>query len=88
MPTSIANQESGINIIVSPNPSNGLLNITGVNEESKIQVYDLVGKKIHESTIRSNTHTIDLSNESKGIYVYKITNTQSNNTIQGKLLID
>jgi len=88
VPTSIATQESGINIIVSPNPSNGLLNITGVNEESKIQVYDLVGKKIHESTIRSNAHTIDLNNESKGIYLYKIISTQNNNIIQGKLLLD
>ena len=70
------------NILVYPNPSKGIFNITFGNiQPTTIDVYDLSGKIIlSKKDIQvSNIETsIDLSNASQGIYFVKITaNNQS-----------
>jgi hypothetical protein len=65
------------NIVVYPNPSKGIFNISlGNIQPTAIDVYDLTGKVIlSKSAIQSSNieTSIDLSNAATGIYFVKIT---------------
>lgn len=70
------------NILLYPNPSKGIFNlVTGANEVSAIEVYDVTGKVILSKNDVSNSNaqiSIDLTSASLGIYFVKITaNNQS-----------
>ena len=54
--------------IVLPNPTTGIIELQGINESFKVDVYDYVGKYL-QSTSHS---TIDLSDYPKGIYLLKV----------------
>ena len=59
-------------IEIAPNPSNGLLEITGLSENNQIkaiQVFDLFGKNI---VSLGNTTTVDLTQQIAGTYIVSI----------------
>ncbi len=63
---------------VYPNPTSlGYINIDA-DEALKIEVYDIVGKKIN--TIYPTTKTIDVSNLKKGVYLIKISDRKRSET--------
>jgi uncharacterized delta-60 repeat protein len=75
--------------IIYPNPSNGYFNIKIDNliGTENIEVYSVLGQKIYSKSIVENKSTIDVSNQPKGIYFYKISN--NNNVIKsGKLILE
>lgn len=49
-----------------PNPSSGIINLHGFNNNDKLLIYDQVGRKI--STLSVTDSTVDLSHLSSGIY--------------------
>lgn len=64
-------------MISFPNPSSNSINITNPfknNENEKIQVYDINGRKVLEKNIVGNGENIklDISELSKGVYNYRI----------------
>jgi hypothetical protein len=62
---------------ISPNPSNGVLNLKTLSndfENSKIEIYNTIGSLIYKSDLKQNSTDIDISNEAKGIYFIKISN--------------
>jgi Secretion system C-terminal sorting domain len=70
------------NIVLYPNPSNGIFNlVSGDNEITEIQVYDLTGKVIwtkKDFAVSNSEIQINLSSISQGIYFVKISaNNQS-----------
>jgi hypothetical protein len=70
------------NIVLYPNPSNGIFNVvSGANEITEIQVYDLTGKVIwtkKDFAVSNSEIQINLSSISQGIYFVKISaNNQS-----------
>ena len=75
--------------VIYPNPSNGYFNLKiDDNVTTKtIEVYTLLGQKIYSKQITENTSALDLSNQPKGIYIYKI-NTLYGESKSGKLIID
>lgn len=77
------------NIILFPNPSNGIFNInidpSFDNQLFEIEVFDLLGNKI-ESLTSANT-IIDLSNSLKGIYFVKII-SENNEVIVKKIILN
>lgn len=69
--TSNISENTNFEMVVYPNPTNGILNIKGtVNDE--IQILDLSGRVI---STHLKTNTIDVSNLSKGVYYIKMGNT-------------
>ncbi len=69
--TSNVSENTIFEMVVYPNPTNGILNIKGtVNDE--IQILDLSGRVISK---HFKTNTIDVSNLSKGVYYIKTGNT-------------
>ena len=77
--TAIENQETGNNLIISPNPSStGIFNISfieGDKELKTIAVYDMEGRKLFNEKTYIDNSSIDLSFCKKGIYIVRINST-------------
>lgn len=64
---------NAINVSVSPNPTNGVLNITSQSNETTVTVFDMLGQEVL-STVNGGNFSVDLTNEKTGIYFVKISN--------------
>lgn len=73
-------------VSVYPNPSSGIFNIEWPNNENTtITVYNYLGQKIlEEKNITNGSYPLDLSNQSKGLYILKI---YSNGKLASKKII-
>lgn len=66
-----SNDDNYINIF--PNPSGGLITIQLQSNISRIEITNILGEKIYSATpLFSHLTTIDISNNSKGIYFIKV----------------
>ncbi|MES2567505.1 MAG: T9SS type A sorting domain-containing protein [Bacteroidota bacterium] len=77
LPTGFNELIGSVNDIeIFPNPSNGVISIhseTINNEEQFIEVYNMLGSKIHSSAkSRLSAYTFDISHQPKGIYFVKV----------------
>lgn len=64
-----------------PNPSNGRLNVTGVEKGQRIQVYNEVGSAIIDMNVESNHEVISIHKQPAGLYMIVIS---ENNKLLGK----
>lgn len=95
------NNSSGVNEIlnnavsISPNPTNGIFQITSANlpaggklQITDIEIVNLLGEKITQSVIPNTVRnlTIDLSSHPSGIYFYKVKSADAT-IATGKLII-
>jgi len=70
---------------VYPNPSKGQLTITNAQNAS-ITVYSLIGKEVFSGKLNSNNELLDLHNQQSGIYILKI--TKSNSQITQRIILN
>ena len=56
---------------IYPNPAYNFLNINGITLDTKVEIYDVIGRKVLSSKIGVHNKTINIS-ELKGIYLVKI----------------
>ena len=63
--------ENTENVSIFPNPNNGTFSLSNLEKESYIEIYDVLGKKVHEQSINNN-QLISIEKVSKGIYFAKI----------------
>ncbi len=72
----LANIESNssTNYSIYPNPSNGIINISNLETNSRIEIINAMGQKIMDKKMNPSILTIeiDLSNYSKGLYFVKV----------------
>jgi uncharacterized delta-60 repeat protein len=76
-------------IAIYPNPSNGIYTFQ-TNERNavkSISIYTILGQKIYDAVISSNKTTIDISNQPKGVYLYKVFGEEGE-VKSGKLIIE
>jgi hypothetical protein len=77
IPTGISQMNIDITALIYPNPSNGLFNLqisdvlAGI---CTIEIYTLQGELVYNEKTLSSQNTIDLSNNAKGLYFYKVKN--------------
>jgi len=69
-------------ISLYPNPAQEVLNISSSNSITKIEVYDLLGKKVASNINASNVNVADLG---KGAYIVKV--VQENGSVIAKQFI-
>jgi hypothetical protein len=78
--------ESDLSFIIFPNPAKNLLNFRiyrGNSPIYQIKIYDSFGKKIIQKKVIGDSQ-IDITNLSKGIYIFEVT---SNNSKKFQILI-
>lgn len=70
--------------IISPNPSSTRLNIDMQSlisaDDTRVEVYDVLGKQVHRSIITQSEISIDTSNWRSGIYLVKVSNSNGSQT--------
>lgn len=74
--------DSGNKISLYPNPAKDLLNVSSANAISKIEVYDMTGKKL---VSRNNASDINLSSLGKGVYIISV--LQANGSVVAKQFV-
>jgi len=75
---------------VFPNPTNGKVTITLDNESTEphtITVFNLSGKEIQQNSFTNNRANLDLSHIAKGMYMIKIQNDQTKNSLSTQKLL-
>lgn len=72
--TSSIIDENKLDVSIYPNPTSGLLNIEGNNNNLKTIVFDMLGKEI---MTQSSSNSIDLSHLENGIYIMRISDGQN-----------
>jgi hypothetical protein len=66
---------------VYPNPSNGELQISSTFEMQTIEVYDMIGRRVHESSVgNSVNYKLDIGHLSDGAYLLKASGTDNSIT--------
>jgi hypothetical protein len=89
-PTAV-NEVKAINgeVKVYPNPNKGVFNVE-VNtngEKGQIEVYNLLGEKVYVKALNSGINQLNMSNDSVGVYIYKVTTEGGMLIGTGKLVI-
>lgn len=71
--TSKISKSPTLNWTLYPNPTNGLLNIH-LEEfvEGSLQIINVTGQVIHQETLQSNNHQLDIRNLNAGIYFVRL----------------
>lgn len=59
-------------VILYPNPSKGEFYLKNLPLESNIEIFDIAGKTIHKIAAKKSSERIDISENAKGIYFYKV----------------
>ncbi len=70
-PTSVANNISN-DILIFPNPTNNILNISSVSKIMYLEIYNSLGQKVFERSLSSSKVKIDISNFSNDFYIAKV----------------
>jgi hypothetical protein len=74
--------------LVFPNPSKGVFYINSELKISKIKIINPLGKTIYSVILNGKKVKIDLNNEAKGIYFYKIYFGENKIVESGKIVLE
>lgn len=74
--TSTQDRQNTIAVTLSPNPSNGYVNIALdellVNNQTNVRIYNIQGVEVYQKPLNSGSTDIDLSHLTKGFYLLKV----------------
>ncbi|PLX00088.1 MAG: hypothetical protein C0594_16115 [Marinilabiliales bacterium] len=73
-------EQSGSELVIYPNPTDGLLNIKATSTINEIKIVNILGKTIETIHSGEKTTIIDLRSKAKGIYFIEITGNGFSNT--------
>lgn len=57
---------------IYPNPTNGALHISGIQEEVSVEIFDLLGRKVMSIDNVNNNQEFDVQSFSSGVYLVKV----------------
>ncbi|MGJ8550215.1 T9SS type A sorting domain-containing protein [Winogradskyella wichelsiae] len=67
---------------ISPNPANSTLNITLPNTDGdlKLEVFDVLGKRVYKGVITKLEWSVNVSNWKKGVYLVRLSDDKTTQT--------
>ncbi len=71
------------NMKIYPNPNNGIFNLSSNVEFNRfmVEIYNPLGQLVFKNDTKSNEVSIDISNQSNGIYIIKVINNESKSKV-------
>lgn len=66
-------QFSNFKFSVYPNPTSGQLNVSAVQNISKIELFNILGQRVLSETVQATQKQLTISNLQKGVYVMEVT---------------
>lgn len=84
--TNVAEHDKNFEATLFPNPTAGKLMMNSTALISEIEIFDAKGAKVHSIKPNAFSSAIDLTKQTAGFYLYKITDI-AGNTGTGKLII-
>tara|TARA_R110002050_G_scaffold204327_4_gene339805 strand:+ start:2471 stop:4597 length:2127 start_codon:yes stop_codon:yes gene_type:complete len=87
--TVTSTQEVNTNFFVSIYSNNGYLNVNTLGETTIeiVTIYDVIGRTIYSSNVKSNEHNIQTNNFLSGIYIVKVIGSNGKETMK-RVFID
>ncbi len=80
---------NNINISLYPTPADNEINVSGVDENCNILIFDINGRNIANRSLTAKiSNKIDVSNLSNGTYIYRIISDEGKNFIDGRFVIE
>jgi hypothetical protein len=67
-------QDTFEKIVIYPNPTNGIINISNLKQLSIIRIFNMIGNTIYENRTNQTSIQLNLKNIPKGIYLIHISN--------------
>ena len=76
------------NILVYPNPATTevTFEFTSANQDTQIQIFDLLGNRVFDNTYSNELVTVNTSSFTNGVYIYKL-GTEDNSSV-GRLIVN
>lgn len=65
---------TGKGITISPNPASNYLTVKGIEPETTLKLYDILGKQVYQSTSNNETEVINISDLTSGNYILETVN--------------
>lgn len=62
---------------VFPNPSTGIIEVIGLEQEVEVKVFNVTGTLVYVSRIDKNTTRINLEKQPKGLYILELRNNEN-----------
>ena len=87
VPTGIESTQASIELNVFPNPAKDEINITGLNGNEIIYVYNSLGEIVQTVYAKSMNEKINVSGFSAGIFFYSIHNFNNDKIKNGSIAI-
>jgi hypothetical protein len=74
---------------IYPNPSNGIFNVSleNVSGNPQINIYNVLGQQVYTSKLTTVETSLNLSNQAKGVYIYRVLNENGDSISTGRLVI-
>ena len=72
-PTAITNNETQVQLLVYPNPTQGLLQVNKA-EGDNVRIYDMKGQLLITNTLQDGSATINVTNLANGNYILLVQN--------------
>ena len=90
--TSVNNVRVTAGIVnIYPNPSNGRFNVFCNSPSGNVmimEVYNVIGEKIYTGSLKNANNQVDLSVNSKGVYMYKVVTLEGAIVKEGKIVLE
>ncbi len=89
-PTAIQQVSDNISVNVYPNPSHGefTFELPANMVNAQIKVYNMIGQEVSTYKVTSDINKVNLGNQAKGVYLYRVLNEKGTSVSTGRLVID
>lgn len=80
---------NSINVLLYPDPSNGVFTVTSENIHTgdQMEIYTLLGQKVSNVLLNNNSTTVYLTNCASGLYFYRVINTEGEQMATGVFVV-
>lgn len=76
-------------VTIYPNPNYGkfYIRLQGITGKMQIEVYNILGQRVSYEELNSTVTQLDLSTQSKGVYLYRVINEDNKVVWRGKVIV-